>query len=149
MNRFGERGKVDPATLAAAAATAVVAAMTTDAWQQACSAVVRLWQRVHPSRAETIGEELAEVRQEVLVARKRGDTETETDLVGDWQRKLKRLLDADPEIADELGRLLDNVLAPSLDQPDQERVRSILMKARASGNARVYQAGRDIRINKR
>lgn len=137
---------MDPATLAAAAATALIAAMTTDAWQQARSAIVGLWRRVHPDRAATIGDELTEVRQEALAARQQGDAGAEEGLVADWQRRLKRVLDADPEAAEEVQRVLDDVLTPALDPADQQRVGQIVMKAQASGHGRVYQAGRDMHI---
>jgi hypothetical protein len=137
---------MDPATLAAAAASGLIAALTTDAWEQARSAIVGLWRRVHPSRAETIREELAEVRQEALAARQQGDADTEEDLIADWQRRLRRLLEADPEIATELQRVLDDVFTPALDSTDQQRIGQIVMKAQATGHGRVFQAGRDMNV---
>jgi hypothetical protein len=137
---------VDPATLAAAAAAALIAAITTDAWQQATSAIVGLWRRVHPNRAETIEEELAEARQYALAAREQGDADAGEGLAADWQRRLKRLLDADPDAAGELQRVMEDLLTPSLAPADQERVGSIVLKAQATGHGRVYQAGRDMHI---
>jgi hypothetical protein len=137
---------MDPATLAAAAASGLIAALTTNAWEQARSAIVGLWRRVHPNRAETIGEELVEARQEALAARQQGDADAEEGLVADWQRRLRRLLEADPEIATELQRVLDDVLTPALDAADQQRVGQIVMKAQASGHGRVFQAGRDMHV---
>jgi len=137
---------MDPATLAAAAASGLIAAMMTTAWDQARSAIVGLWRRVHPNRAETIGEELAEVRQEALVARQQGDAGTEEGLIADWQRRLRRLLEADSEIATELQRVLEDVLTPALNPADQERIGQIVMNAQASGHGRVFQAGRDIHV---
>jgi hypothetical protein len=137
---------MDPATLAAAAASGLIAALTTNAWQQARSAIVGLWRRVHPSRAETIGEELVEVRQEALAARHQGDADAEEGLVADWQRRLRRLLEADSEVATELQHVLDDVLTPALDPADQQRVGQIVMKAQASGHGRVFQAGRDMHV---
>jgi hypothetical protein len=137
---------MDPATLAAAAATALIAAMTTDGWQQARSAIVRLWRRVYPNRAETIGDELAEVRPEALAARQQGDAGAEEGLAADWQRRLRRLLEADPEVAAELQRVLDHVFTPVLGPADQERVGQVVMKARATGHGRIFQAGRDMHI---
>jgi hypothetical protein len=137
---------MDPTTLAAAAASALIAAMTTDAWQQARSAIVGLWLRVYPNRAETIGEELTEVRQEAMAARQQGHAEAEEGLVADWQRRLRRLLDANPEIAADLQQVLDDVITPGLEPADRERVSQIVMSAQASGHGRVFQAGRDVHI---
>ena len=147
LSRRRHRGeRMDPATLAAAAASGLVAALTTDAWEQARSAIVGLWRRVHPNRAETIEDELAEVRQEALAARQQGDADAEEGLIADWQRRLRRLLEADPEIAAELQRVLDDVFTPALDSADQQRIGQIVMKAQATGHGRVFQAGRDMHV---
>jgi hypothetical protein len=135
---------MDPLTMAAA--TALVNAMATDAWQTARSAVVRLWRRVHPGRAEVIEGELAEVREEVLQAREVSDSAAEQELAAEWQRRLKRLLQADPGLEGELRQILDNELVPLLPSAERSQVSSILMKATASGNARIYQAGHDLHI---
>jgi hypothetical protein len=139
---------MDPATLAAAAASALIAAMTTDAWEQARSAVVDIWRRVHPGHTGTISHELSETRQEVLAARQLGgDAGSAEGLTADWQRRLCRLLKTDPSIAVELQRVLDDVFVPALTKADQMRIREIVMTAQASGHGRVFQAGRDMHIN--
>lgn len=138
---------MDPLVLAAA--TAVVTAMTTEGWQQARKAVVALWQRVHPERRAAIEAELEETRAEVVAARRSGDAQAEQELVGDWQRKLRRLLAADPELGDELRRILDEELAPTLPAAEQSRVRDITMTATAHGHGRVFQAGRDQHITEK
>lgn len=109
---------MDPLVLAAG--TAVINAMATDGWEQARAAVVRLWRRVHPERVPAIEAELEEVRGEVVAARQAGDAAVETELAADWQRKLKRLLAADPGQIAELRRVLDEELTPLL--PEKERV---------------------------
>lgn len=143
----GEDG-LDPATLAAAAATALIAAMTTDAWQKTCSAVASLWRRAHPNRADTVTAELVEVRQKALLARQLGNLEIEEGLVTEWEQRLRRLLEGDPDAAPELQRVLEDVLHPALDRADQQRLDRIVMRARASGHGRVYQAGRDMYIRR-
>ncbi|MFH9863016.1 hypothetical protein [Streptomyces sp. NPDC017202] len=120
--------------------------MATDTWQHARTAVVDLWRRALPRRADTIEAELVEVREEVRLARQAGDEDAEQGLAEDWQRRLMRLLREDPDLAAELQRVLDDVLVPSLSASDEERVRSIVMNATASGNSRVYQAARDIHV---
>lgn len=137
---------MDPATLASTAAAALVGAMATDTWQHARTAVVDLWRRAFPQRAETIEAELVEVREEIQSARQAGDDSTEQGLAEDWQRRLMRLLRQDPGLGEELQRILDDVLRPSLSASDEERVRSIVMNATASGSSRVYQAARDIHV---
>lgn len=137
---------MDPATLASTAAAALVGAMATETWQQARTAVVDLWRRALPQRADTIEAELVEVREEVQSARQTGDDDVEQGLAEDWQRRLMRLLRQDPGLATELQRVLDDVLTPSLSASDEERVRSIVMNATASGSSRVYQAARDIHV---
>jgi hypothetical protein len=140
---------MDPLTLAVA--TAIVTAMTTDAWQQARLAITRLWRRVHPERVAAIDGELAEVRWEVLAAREAGDGHVEQDLIADWSRKLQRLLasaeSSDPELKGELQRVLDEELNPLLPPAGQARISEIKMTATASGHGRIYQAGRDQHIN--
>lgn len=133
---------MDP--LALAAATALVGAMATDAWQQARSSAVELWRRVHPERVPAVEAELAEVRAEVLQARRADDPDTELHLASDWQRRLQRLLRDDPDLAGELQRLLDEELAPLLPTgDDRSGPRTVVQKARASGGSHIYQAGGD------
>ena len=140
---------MDPVTLVAVAATALITAVTTDSWQAAQTAIVKLWRRVHPSHAETIRDELAEVRQEVIKAHKQGDTDIEQGLEADWRRKLGRLVATDPTIIEELQQVLDTVLTPLANTADINKTSQIIMNAQAGGGARVYQAGRDIHVNKR
>jgi hypothetical protein len=132
---------VDPATLAIAVGNALIAAMATDAWQQARSTIVQLWGRVHPDRAETIEAELTETREEALAARQTGAAGVEEELAKDWERRLRRLLQADPNMAIELQRVLDDVLIPALRPADQQRIHSIVTKTQAitvRDNATMY-----------
>ncbi|MFG3493845.1 hypothetical protein [Streptomyces sp. NPDC047928] len=138
---------MDP--IVAAAGTALVGAMATDAWRQARTAVVALWQRVHPERVPAVEAELEETRDDVLAARADGDTDAERDLAGDWERRLRRLLREDPSLGDELRRVLDEELTPLLPAPQTTGPTSVHMNATASGSARVYQSGRDQTINER
>ncbi|MEV4365298.1 hypothetical protein ACWEPL_30035 [Nonomuraea sp. NPDC004186] len=138
---------MDPIVLAAG--TALVTAMATDAWQQARAGAVALWRRFRPDQADAVEIELAEVRTQVLAARCDGDDDTERALAGSWQVRLAQLLRADPALAEELRRVLDEDLTPVLPQAEQEQIASIVMKATASGHGRVYQAGRDQHITDR
>ena len=111
---------MDPLVLAAA--SAVVTAMATDGWQQAREAVVKLWRRSRPGHVPAIETDLDETRAEVIAARTAGDRTAEEGLVADWERKLRRLLDADPALADHpalaaaVGALLDQQQAEFLEK---------------------------------
>ncbi|MFY1650158.1 hypothetical protein ACN27J_04595 [Solwaraspora sp. WMMB762] len=138
---------IDP--IAAATGAALIQAIATDAWEKARDGTVALWRRVRPQQADAVDAELAEVREEVMAARRDGDTDAERGLVDDWQRKLQRLIRQDPAFAAELRRLLDDTLTPLLPPANQQQAGSITMTANAKDNARVYQAGRDQHITER
>lgn len=135
---------MDP--IALAAGTALVTAMATDAWEQARNGMVMFWRRVRPEQADAVEQELADVRAQVLAARRDGDGDTERALTGSWQTRLQHLLRADPDLAAELRRVLDEALTPALSAGERTQIGSILMKAKATGQGRVYQAGRDLHI---
>ncbi|MFG1685202.1 hypothetical protein ACGFNP_33925 [Nonomuraea sp. NPDC049269] len=138
---------MDPIVLAAG--TALVTAMATDTWQQARRAAVALWQRVRPEQADAVENELAEVRALVLTARRDGDSDTEQALAGSWQVRLAQLVRAEPALAEELRRVLDEDLTPALPADERARIGSITMSATASDQGRIYQAGRDQHITER
>lgn len=135
---------MDPIVLAAG--TALVSAMATDAWQQARAATVGLWRRTRPERADRIGAELDVLRGQVLAAREADDEDTEQALTGAWRLHLHDLLRENPGLAAELQRLLDEHLTPALPENEQARTRSVVMKAEAHDNSRVYMAGGDQHI---
>jgi hypothetical protein len=114
---------MDPLVLAAA--SAVVTAMATDGWQQAREAVGGLWRRSRPGHVPAIETDLDETRAEVIAARAVGDCAVEEGLVADWERKLRRLLDADPSLGIELRRVLDEELAPLLTPGEQARLMNV------------------------
>jgi hypothetical protein len=89
------------------AANALIAAMATDGWNEARASVVTLWRRVHPDRIPAIESELAEVREEILASREAGEPGVERELAADWQRRLRRLITAHPELAADLQVLQD------------------------------------------
>jgi hypothetical protein len=133
--------------LVMAAGTAVVTAMATDGWEQARKVMVGLWRRVRPLEVPAIEAELDAVRGEVLAAREAGDGAVEEGLAADWHRRLQRLLADDPSLGVELQRILDEELLPLIPAGGRDRVRDITMNASATGQGRVYQAGRDQHIN--
>lgn len=135
---------MDPSTVAQLAGSAVVAAMATDAWQQARGSVVALWRRARPDEARTVEEELSEART-ILLA---GDGRvTAAELAEVWRARLLELLLADRRRTDELSVELDR-LTRSL-APPASRVGPVRMDARATRGGRVYQSGGDMTINER
>lgn len=137
---------MDPeiATLAGTAGTTLVTLMATEAWQGVREGVVGLWRRARPERADAVAAELEAARDDLLTARDTDDEETEAELRRDWQGRIRRLLAARPDVADDLRALLAEV-AP--EGPPAAPV--ITQHATASGNSRVYQAGRDQHIHER
>ncbi|GAA0468523.1 hypothetical protein [Streptomyces olivaceiscleroticus] len=137
---------MDPeiAALAGTAGTTLVTLMATEAWQGVRDGVVGLWRRARPDRADTVAAELEATREDLLAARDAADEETEEELSRDWQGRIRRLLAARPDVADDLRALLDEV---SPDTPPAAPV--ITQRATASGSGRVYQAGRDQHIHER
>jgi hypothetical protein len=109
--------------LAGTAATTIVALLTTDAWGTAKAAIRRLWQRVHPERLDTVLAELDETREELVAACAAGDDATRAAMVVEWQRRLVRLLAADPAAAPLLRDLLAEELAPALSRGGPVAVR--------------------------
>jgi hypothetical protein len=127
-----------------AAGTALVQTITSDGWEQVKQAVAGLWRRVYPRRADQIGRELEELRQQVLRARSGGDAETEHALEGAWQLRLQELVCADPALAPHLRRVLDQVLTPALPTAGQARVRTILMTGISRDSSTFTQIGTQI-----
>src|SRR5216683_1308156 len=115
----------------------MVRLMASDGWEQAKKAVGSLWRRVHPERAETVEAELVETREQVLAARQEGNEQAEQDLIGEWRGRLRRLLAAEPELADELRRLVDEL--PPTPSETGTQIGLLDMHAHASGHGRVYQ----------
>jgi fumarate hydratase class II len=138
---------VDPelTALTSTAATTVVKLLATTAWEQATSAMGRLWRQVHPERTETVQAELEETRAEVLAAQQAEDEQAEQALVDEWQGRLRRLVAADPQLADDL-RWLVTELRSALADADAPQGTTITMQATAFGTSRVNQAGRDLHV---
>ncbi|MBP2055438.1 hypothetical protein J2Z21_008452 [Streptomyces griseochromogenes] len=145
MSLLWQGARVDVVETAGAT---LVALMATDAWQQAREGVVMLWRRFRPVQAEEITLALDETREEVLAARQDQDEQGEADLVRDWDRRLRRILEQDPAVAQHLQQLLDEVRG-SLPRDQQPTVPAPVFHTHVSGNGRVYNAGRDQHIHER
>ncbi|MFD5565096.1 hypothetical protein [Kitasatospora griseola] len=133
--------------LAQAAAPVVTRVMVTEGWALARSGLIALWRRFHPGQGESIGEELDDSRDELTAAREAGDESAVAGLQNEWERRLARLLRRDANAAPELRQLLDELRAalPADDAPTP----GVTLNARASGHAKIYQAGRDMTITDR
>ncbi|MET9500434.1 hypothetical protein ABZY42_01610 [Streptomyces sp. NPDC006622] len=130
-------------SLAQSAGTTLVTLMAANAWQRTRDGFTQLWRRMQPERAETVAAELEAGREEVLAAVAAHDQETLDELRLQWQGFVRRLIVARPAAVEELRRLLDEL------DPDGSVARQVTQHATASGQARVYQAGRDQHIAER
>ena len=133
---------MDPVVLAFG--PALVGAIATDTWPRVREAVTGLWRRVHPQKADDIGTELDELREQVLVARRDGDTDAERAFEGAWQVRLQQLLRADPALAEEMRRVLDQVLTPALTPAEQARVGTIIMTGSSHDSSTFTQIGTQV-----
>ncbi|MFC9595609.1 hypothetical protein ACFTUC_38140 [Streptomyces sp. NPDC056944] len=130
---------MDPeaALLAGTAGATLVSLLTTEAWQRARDGISLLWRRAQPERAEAVAAELDATRSDLLAAEIAGDPDTRDELGAEWQGRIRRLLVTNPEATDALRRLIDE-LDPTVPVPSV-----VTQRATASGDARIYQAGRD------
>lgn len=137
---------MDP--IVAAAGSALVGAIATDAWQQARDSFVRLWRRVHPRHAGQVEAELTELHEQILLARVDGDADTEQALEAVWQLKLQELLSSEPTLAGELQLILEQVLTPALTPQRQERVAKIIMTGSSHDSSTFTQIGSQVIYNR-
>jgi hypothetical protein len=100
--------------LAGTAATTVVTLLATDGWEKAKQAIGTLWRRARPERAEWIEDAVSGSREDLLVARDRGDDTVERELIAQWDSQIRRLLAADPDAAVLLAELVERELKPAL-----------------------------------
>ncbi|MDR3080485.1 MAG: hypothetical protein LBV60_06075 [Streptomyces sp.] len=130
---------MDPeiAALVGTAGTTLVTSLTTEAWQRTRDGFAALWRRAQPERADAVTAELDLTRTDLLAAEAGGDADTRSELGAEWQGRIRRLLVTHPEEADALRALLDELRPPAPAAP------VVTQHATASGDARVYQAGRD------
>ena len=130
---------MDPIVLAFG--TALVGAMATSTWQQVQQAVTGLWHRIHPKKADDIGTDLDDLREQVVLARRDSDTDTEKALEGAWQLRLQQLLRTDPSSAADIERVLNQVLIPALAPAEQSRIGTIIMKGSSHDSSTFTQIG--------
>ncbi|MFG2621828.1 hypothetical protein ACGFXC_29835 [Streptomyces sp. NPDC048507] len=110
---------MDPAvvTVAATAATTLVAAMTTDAWGHVKGGCARLLRLAGPARDDgreqevEPEQELERARATVVAARERGDAAGESAVLALLAARLGAVLEASAHRPDEVAELLRQVLA--------------------------------------
>ncbi|MEV7086711.1 hypothetical protein AB0O07_12550 [Streptomyces sp. NPDC093085] len=127
--------------LAGTAGTTIATLLATDAWNGVRNGVLALWRRVRPEHEERVAAQLDMSRRDLLDARADGDEEAEREIAAEWRGRVRRLLLAHPEVATELRSLLAELA------PGTPAVTTVTQHATASGEARVYQAGRDLHID--
>ncbi|MFE9969897.1 hypothetical protein ACFYRD_03835 [Streptomyces hirsutus] len=134
-------------TLAGTAGTTLVGLLVGEGWQQTRDGVVTVWRRFRPGAAEEVGRELEVSRTAVLDAGEGDGADPAGRLEGQWVGRFAALLGEHPEAADELRDLVEEWRRRAAG--DQEIRGDVRMEARAEGNGRVYQAGRDQHITER
>ena len=127
---------------------ALFGAIATDTWPHVREAVTGLWCRVPRQKADDIATELDDSLEQVLLARRDGDTGTEKALEGAWQVKLQQLLRADRDLAAELRRVLDQFLTPVLTPAEQTRIGTIIMTGSSHDSSTFTQIGDQTNYNR-
>lgn len=130
-------------TLASTAASTLARVLATDGWERARAGIGTLWRKVHPARADTVEADLTQARSELVAAVQSDLDSVQRDITEEWRLRLMRLLAADAEIITSLSVLvceLQNML------PESSATHTS-WSASATGYGRVYQAGRDLRVN--
>jgi hypothetical protein len=116
MDGAGREGgpvEAELVALATAGATALVQQMVGETWEQARGRITTFFARRSGSDPEAVGEELDTVREELLAAEESGDERTTAEARDDarieWRARIRRTLQADPQAADELREILDEL----------------------------------------
>ncbi|MEU3984748.1 hypothetical protein AB0F77_32595 [Streptomyces sp. NPDC026672] len=121
--------------LAQGAGLTVVTLMATDAWERTRDGFVALWRRARPERADALAAELDSTREDLLA-----NPADEGELAAEWQGRVRRLLVERPDVAEDLRRLLGELAPRTTSAP------AVAQRAEASGDSRIYQAGRDLHV---
>src|SRR5258705_9400596 len=88
-------------------ATAIVAAMATEAWDVARDRAVQLFRRRGSDRQTAVAAQLED--NAVLVAHASDGERARRALIGRWQLELEEFLAADPDATAELQALIDDI----------------------------------------
>jgi hypothetical protein len=126
--------------LVTSAATTLVERLTSEAWQTVVTAIGGLWRRDHAERGDAVEADAVDTRAAALRALETEDDDALAELVAEWRSRLRRLVADNPDLADELRRMIADR------EPGSGDTGSISMQVKASGRSRVTVAGRDVRI---
>lgn len=129
----------DMTELAAELASNLITTLGTAAWKKAKVGIGALWRRVHPDRAETVEAEATEAHEQLVAARDAGDGQVEQDLVAAWRSRVRALLAADPNLAEDV-RALARELQPAPSAQRDTSIGSASMEANVFDHGRAYQA---------
>ncbi|MFI5544722.1 hypothetical protein ACIA6E_13220 [Streptomyces sp. NPDC051815] len=129
--------------LAGTAGTTIATLLVTDTWNGVRNGVVALWRRVRPDHEHQVVTQLDTSRQDLLDAQADGDEETAREVAAEWQGRIRRLLVAHPELVSPLRSLLTEL------DPGTPATTTVVQHATASGSSRIYQAGRDLKVDPR
>ncbi|BAJ27763.1 MULTISPECIES: hypothetical protein [Kitasatospora] len=129
--------------LAGTAGTTIATLLATETWNSVRAGVLALWRRVRPDHEAGLAAQLDASRRDVLEAGAAGDEQTAAEVAAEWRGRVRRLLEAHPELVADLRALLAE-LAP--DTP--AAAPAVVQRAEAAGSSRVYQAGRDLHIGR-
>ncbi|MEV8431156.1 hypothetical protein PGH47_19435 [Streptomyces sp. HUAS 31] len=132
-----------------ATGAAVVRAISQDNGDRLSQAVVELWQRFRPHEAAGIEADLMELRQAAAEVGVSTAAPGWRALEGLWRLRFRQLAQSNSADTAQLLRFLDQRLAPLLAAAEREAPRPVTLKARASGHAAVFQAGRDQHVTYR
>ncbi|MEU9131415.1 hypothetical protein AB0D08_25465 [Kitasatospora sp. NPDC048540] len=120
--------------LATSGASTLVGLMVTELWTEARGRFASLFGR----RSEAVGEELEEVRRELLCADDQAAAAVGAE--AEWEARLRRALAADPEAAAQLRALLDELAPHQEPAPAPGSVHNSIT-GRGVYNEPVIQAG--------
>ncbi|CAL9387258.1 hypothetical protein [Streptomyces sp. enrichment culture] len=95
--------------LASTGAAALVQQMVGEAWEQTRGRVAAFFARRSGQDVAVIDGELEEARAELVDAERSGDDEARDEALTEWRSRMRRALRNDPEAAQELRALLDEL----------------------------------------
>jgi hypothetical protein len=128
--------------LAVSAASTLVNAVTTESYEAAKKAVLRLWRRHAPAHAEMIEETLETTRAEVVGASEAEAAQTAQDLNAEWLAFFRTLLRSHPDAADDVRQVVQE-LTPLIASNSAQNARDIKQVARVEGGISI-QAGNTV-----
>jgi hypothetical protein len=126
------------AALATAGASALVAAMATDAWRTARLGIAQIFRRLDPKRGAAIEGQLDD--HAALVQEADNPDEARQKLCGAWILELETLLHKYPTEAESISRLMEEIL-PGLPRAGRINVQAQFVNAAKNGIAFGVQDG--------